>query len=170
MLKVFDRYEDMDFRQLMDVYVQWNCDYGKNQYSRHSENLQMLYAEQDFYDFLISFFLNENARYFVWAPQKRYTAALRVQPYMDGLLLEALETAPDDRRKGYATDLVKATISYYSIQKPWTIYSHIRKSNKESLSVHYKCGFSVISNDAVFLDGTYHKDAYTLVYKYNPAD
>ena len=32
MLKVFDRYEDIDFRQLMNVYAQLNCTEGKVKY------------------------------------------------------------------------------------------------------------------------------------------
>lgn len=166
MLKVFDHCDHIDFRQLMDVYEQWNYAYGKGKYPKLSGNLQILYAEQDFYDFLLLFFTTKNAKYFVWAPQGRYAAALRLEPYEDGLLIEALETRPDCRRKGYATDLINATISYLRAGGPYKIYSHVQKDNEASLLVHYKCGFSILSENAMYIDGTYHNDAFTLVYKF----
>ena len=91
---------------------------------------------------------------------------MRLEPYEDGLLIEALETRPDCRRKGYATDLINATISYLRAGGPYKIYSHVQKDNGASLLVHYKCGFSILSENAMYIDGTYHNDAFTLVYKF----
>jgi len=164
MLKVFEHCDDIDFRQLMDVYEQWNSAYGKDKYSKQSENLQILYAQQDFYDFLVSFFAVDNAKYFIWAPLGRYAAALRVEPYKEGLLVEALETRPDARRKGYATDLMNATMSYLRSGCHLKVFSHVKKDNEASLLVHYRCGFHILSESAVYIDGSRHNDAYTLVY------
>ena len=169
MLKVFSCCNDIDFRQLMDVYAQWNKENGKTLYPNLPINLQVLYAEQDFYAFLQAFFSGEYTNYFVWAPQGRYVAALRLEPYLDGLLLEALETAPDARMRGYAHDLIDAVVSFVGNSGFTKIYSHILKDNLPSLSVHYKGGFTLHSEDAVYIDGVHHKDAYTLIYNLNPA-
>lgn len=170
MLKVFDRYEDIDFRQLMNVYAQLNYTEGKVKYPKLFENLQILYAEQDFFDFLQSFLAIKNAKYFVWVQHGRYVAALRMEPYMDGYLLEAVETMPDVRRRGHATNLINAAISYMRDTSPGKIYSHVENDNEASLLVHHKCGFVILSEDAVYIDGTYHNNAYTLIYNNNPAD
>ena len=69
----------------------------------------------------------------------------------DGLLLEALETAPACRRHGYAAALVRAVMEVYGEKK---IYSHVSKRNTPSLRVHEKCGFRRIAEHAVYADGS----------------
>lgn len=164
MLKVINRYDELDFRQLMDVYAQRNCEIGAALYPKTDRNIQLLYAEQDFFQFLQSYFKIEDARYFIWAPDGRYMAALRIEPYLDGVLLEGLETAPKVRRKGVACALVSETIRYLETTSCNMIYSHVSKDNTPSLALHYKCGFSLFAEDAVYIDGTYHEDSYTLTY------
>jgi len=80
--------------------------------------------------------------------------AVRFEPYRDGLLLEALETAPDERNKGYAKQLLSDGLAYLRKRGSMTVYSHIHKKNKASVSVHTACGFRPISNCAVFIDGS----------------
>jgi len=165
MLLVFNQYEGIDFGQLMEVYAESNQSNGAILYPEEPENLQMLYAQQDFYEFLQAFFHIADARYFVWAPEGRYTAALRLEPFMDGLLLEALETLPAARGRGVASELINATIIHLHNQNYDKIYSHVHKQNLPSLAVHYKCGFSLYTNNAVYIDGTRHDNAYTLLCK-----
>lgn len=166
MLKIFDGIEKLDFRQLMDVYEEWNRDNGAALYPGLSNNLQILYAEQDFYCFLKEFFTVDNAKYYVWEHDGRYRAALRMEPYMDGWLLEALETSPSERRKGYATDLILSTIAIIDQNSNIKLYSHIKKENIASLTVHKNCGFSIIAPDAIFIDGSHHMDSYTLMFQH----
>ena len=164
MLRVFERYDEIDFRQLMDVYSQWNQENGANLYPKMERNVQKLYSEQDFYGFLQSFFKVRGAMYFVWIAEGRYVAALRVEPYQDGFLLEGLETLPEERRKGYASCLVCAAIKYLHGRSCDRIYSHVRKDNLPSFELHDKCGFHIYKDDAVYIDGTYCTDSYTLIY------
>ena len=52
MLKWFRSVSQLDFRQLMDVYEETNQFTGSQDYPREPKNLQILFAEQDFYAFL----------------------------------------------------------------------------------------------------------------------
>ena len=165
-MKIFDKLVDIDFRQLMDVYEEGNFINGEALYSEYSENLRVLYAEQDFYNYLLLFFKEPTARYAVWEHTGCYIAALRVEQYSDGLLLSALETAPAHRCKGYASMLINAMVEFLKKQGGGRLYSHVNKRNLASLAVHYKCGFRVLSDQAEYLDGTVASDAYTLHLEY----
>jgi len=164
MLKIIYSLKDMDFRQLMDVYAEGNRENGCVFYPDLPENQQLLQAEQDFYAYLREFFKDKAAFYAVWAPENVYVAALRMEPYQDGLLLEALETAPEHRRKGYATALVKQTLEELAQNKTCCVYSHVNKTNTASLGVHAACGFKRIAEHAVYADGSVLHNSCTLLY------
>ena len=102
----------------------------------------------------------ENADEF-WAElsEGKYICALRLEPYCDGLLLEALETAPAYRRRGYAEKLILAAIAHFAGKK---LYSHVSKRNVPSLCVHEKCGFRRILEYAVYIDGSVNQRSCTL--------
>ena len=166
MLKMFSSISEIDFRQLMDVYAETNYLSGAQEYSTKPENLQLLYAEQDFYVFLQAFFRLKCAASAAWTVSDVYVAAVRLEPYRDGLIVEALETMPSERRKGFGYALLQGLIDSLSASGTGKIYSHIDKCNIASLRLHEKCGFSIVSHDAVYVDGTYHPDSYTLCLEY----
>ena len=99
--------------------------------------------------------------YALWVENGKYVSALRLEPYEDGLLLEALETIPSQRRKRYAQQLIRAV----QAQFPQKIYSHISKKNTASLMVHQKCGFVQILDYAKYIDGSFVRTAVTLRYR-----
>lgn len=160
MLLIKTRLEDIDFRQLMDIYVEGNVENAAYFWPDIPEDERIPKAEQSFHDYLqTDFFAQENARYFIREIDGRYVAALRLEPYQDGLLIEALETRPDCRRQGHAFALieaVKATV-------PDRLYAHISKRNTASLRTHEKCGFRRISGQAVYSDGTVNENHCTVV-------
>lgn len=122
----------------------------------------MLRAEQAFYQYLAEgFFSVPGAVYAIWQEQGVYISALRLEPYEDGLLLEALETAPAQRRQGYAERLIRAVQGEF----PQKIYSHVSKKNLPSLAVHKKCGFRQVLDYAKYIDGSVARNAVTLVYR-----
>jgi GNAT superfamily N-acetyltransferase len=166
MLKMIDALTDVDFRQLMDVYEESNRISGSRFYPELSENLQTLYAEQDFYSYLEQYFRTPTARYAIWLDKKRYVCALRIEPYNVGLLLNALETAPEARNQGYAKCLLKAVLDNLRSNGGGILYSHISKNNFPSIKIHLDCGFQIIADQAVYLDGSVHSDAYTLSIDY----
>ena len=159
MLIIAHSLRELHFGQLMEVYAQSNSD---------SENKNPLQAEQDFYMYLReSFFSDPEAFYAVWEIDGCYKAALRMEPYKDGLILAGLETAPLDRRKGYACELVDSVMNWLAERRSVGVYSHIEKSNVASLAVHRVCGFEKILDYAAFIDGSVSRDSVTLFYQVN---
>lgn len=151
---------DLSFGKLMEVYAEGNLENGRDLWPEEPEGRQMALAEQEFYQYLQQvFFRTEGARYLILEDGGRYISALRLEPYQDGLLLEALETAPAFRRKGYGESLVRAALELPEITK---VYSHVGKRNTASLRTHEKCGFVKILDHAVYADGSVNDVCCTL--------
>ena len=151
---------DLNFSKLMDVYIEGNMENADEFWPELSEGQKLLRAEQEFYQYLTEvFFRTPEAVYAVWEEEGKYICALRLEPYCDGLLLEALETAPAYRRRGYAEKLILAAIAHFAGKK---LYSHVSKRNAPSLCVHEKCGFRRILEYAVYIDGSVNQRSCTL--------
>ena len=160
MLHVVKKLADLDFRQLMDVYHEGNLENAAEFFPHVPQNQWPLLAEQSFYQYLREvFFPTAGAFYAIWVDNGRYVSALRLEPYRDGLLLEALETAPEMRNRGYACALIRAALCYVGDTK---VYSHVSKRNNASLAVHQKCGFHRIAEHAVYADGSVLQSSCTL--------
>ena len=158
MLLIAKRLEELDFSALMDIYVEGNLEKAE-EYGDGG----LLRAEREFYDYLREdFFRQQGAFYAVWTEQGSYVSALRLEPYKDGWLLEALETAPDYRKKGYAKALMIAVLEYMDQS---IIYSHVSKRNEASLRTHYACGFQKHLDHVVYLDGSVTNRAVTLKFE-----
>ena len=161
MLYLATKLHQLNFSKLMAVYEEGNRENGALLCPEASENLQILRSEQAFYQYLSeSFFTTTGAVYAIWEENGAYISALRLEPYEDGLLLEALETAPAHRQKGYAASLICSVQEAYPVK----IYSHVSKQNKASLGVHEKCGFRIVADCAKYIDGSVARNAYTLCY------
>ena len=160
MLLQIDTLKHLRFASLMEVYEEGNQENGLDQYPHLSGPEQILAAERDFYQYLELFFSTEGSRYLIWELNGCYVSALRFEPYQDGLLLEALETKPSERRKGYAMELIKAALETL-MPSEFPIYSHISKWNEASIRAHEKCGFERILDYCVYIDGSVNQNAYT---------
>lgn len=161
MLYLATKLRKLDFSALMSVYEEGNRENGALLHPQLPEGQQLLWAEQSFYQYLSEvFFLTAGAVYAVWVENGSYVSALRLEPYEDGFLLEALETAPAYRRKGYAEKLLRAVQAEF----PQKIYSHVSKRNTPSLAVHKKCGFRQVLDYAKYIDGSVVRNAITLCY------
>ena len=144
----------------MSVYAESNSENGQEFWPEESSHRQIALAEQEFYSYLRQvFFKTDGAFYAVLEQDGQYVSALRMEPYRDGLLLEALETAPEQRRKGYAADLVRNVLEHAGNTK---IYSHVGKRNLASLRTHESCGFRIVSDFAVYADGSVNQRCFTL--------
>ena len=157
MLLIAKRLEELDFSALMDIYIEGNLEkaegYGDG---------GLLRAEREFYDYLREdFFRQKDAFYAVWQVAGQYVSALRLEPYKDGWLLEALETAPAVRKKGYAKALMTAVLDMVGDA---VVYSHVSRRNEASLKTHYACGFQKHLDHVVYLDGSVSHRAVTLRY------
>ena len=163
MLLVVEKLKDLSFSQLMDVYEEGNRENAEELWPNLDPAQQILLAEQEFYQYLRQvFFPTENARYYIWEEKGHYVSALRLEPYRDGMLLEALETAPSQRKKGYAVQLIQAVQTACPEQK---LYSHVSKRNTASLGTHEKCGFRRIADYAVYADGSVNSRSFTLCWE-----
>ena len=160
MLRIVRTMKELNFAQLMAVYAESNRENGDEFYPQLSPGERLLQAEQDFYEYLRgSFFKTEGAYYALWMESGTYVSALRIEPYKDGVLLEALETAPEHRCRGYAKQLMEAVLAGEK-----RVYSHVGKRNLPSLRVHAACGFQRISEQAVYIDGSVNSKCCTLCY------
>ena len=162
MLHLADKLHRLNFGKLMAVYEEGNLENGSYLWPDLSRGQQLLQAEQAFHQYLAeAFFPTPGAVYAIWEEAGEYVSALRLEPYEDGLLLEALETAPEQRRKGYGEKLLRAVLEAF----PQRIYSHVSKKNTASLAVHQKCGFVRILDHARYIDGSVAHSAVTLCRK-----
>ena len=162
MLVVAEKLSDLSFGKLMDVYQEGNLENGRENYPGEPETRQIALTEQDFYQYLSEiFFRTSGAAYLIWEEQGKYISALRLEPYRDGLLLAALETHPQMRKRGFAEKLVKAALEYAG---DIAVYSHVSKKNAASLRTHEKCGFEKILDYAVYADGSVNDRCCTLRY------
>ena len=165
MLISVNRLGNLDFRRLMDLYAEGNRANAEALYPDLAFNQGILSAESDFYGYLQEvFFQTKGAFYYIWEENGVYLSALRLEPYRDGLLLEALETHPDYRRMGYARKLIKAVLARLAEQERQSVYSHIHKRNTASLKTHLACGFQRISEQAVYIDGSVNGHSCTFQY------
>jgi len=146
---------------VMAVYADANRENGRESWPKEPEMRQIQLAEEDFYRYLSQvFFKTPGAIYAVWEENGRYVSALRLESYRDGLLLEALETAPEQPRKGFAAALIRAVQDF--LEGKTKLYSHVDKRNLPSLKAHETCGFRRIADFAVYVDGSVNQKVYTL--------
>ena len=162
MLYLATKLQSLNFGRLMEVYAEGNLENAEEMWPELPQGQMLLQAEQAFYQYLAEgFFSTKGAVYAVWLENETYISALRLEPYEDGLLLEALETAPAYRRQGYAEKLIRAVQDTF----PQKIYSHVNKRNTASLAVHEKCGFRQVLDYAKYIDGSVARNAVTLCYR-----
>ena len=165
MLVIARSLEELNFPELMKIYVEGNREHGEDLWPEKAPDEQLRLAEQDFYAYLKDrFFPKSGAKYFAWAVEGRYVSALRLEPYQGGLLLEALETLPEERRKGYAVSLIRAVQAWLRDMGSGEVYSHVSKRNTASLKTHAKCGFEIFKDYSVYSDGYRNENAYTMRY------
>ena len=146
MLKLISSMDKLNTEQYLAVY-------GQSKQDSRAEEQMLSYLREDFFSI-------RGAVCALWIADGRYVSALRLEPYKDGYLITAVETAPQERRKGYAKSLLQAVINHFG----GPVYSHIEKSNKPSINLHLTCGFAVCSDSAVLLDGTVTSRYCTVVY------
>ena len=162
MLIIAASIRQLRMEELMEVYADSNREKASDW-----PNLPKLFAlelaEREFRQYLDTvFFRTPGAVMALWEEHGRYVSALRLEPYRDGLLLEGLETAPDHRKRGYAAALITAVQAYLRELGAVRLYSHVGKRNAPSRRTHETCGFSRISDHAVYISGSvdYRCDTY----------
>ena len=162
MLVIAESLHKVDFGKLMAVYGESNRENGEEFYPELPAGQQLLRTEQDFYAYLrTGFFTQPGDRYCIWEENGCYVSALRLQRYQDGLLLEALETHPQHRNRGYAKKLIRAALETAEDK----VYVHISRRNAPSIAVHTKSGFRKILDHSVYADGSVNSYHDTYLYE-----
>lgn len=166
MLKLAKSMQELPFRQLMAVYQQSNIHTAQQRWSEYSPERGLLLVEEAFYeDLQCGFFSVPDACYCLWMVDGECVSALRLEPWKDGWLLTALETAPQRRNQGYACALLTAVQEHLKAYGAVQLYSHIHIRNTASIHVHERCGFRKLSDTARLLDGTITTQMRTYVYQ-----
>ncbi len=161
MLKLIERMGDLPFRALMDIYAEGNAENGLDRWPEETPDRRIALAEEGFHQYLREvFFKTPGAVYALWEVEGKPVSALRLEPYRDGMLVSALETAPALRKKGYAKALLGEVSARF---QRLDLYSHVGKWNVPSMKVHEKCGFIREQEYAVYLDGSVNDHCCTYV-------
>ena len=159
MLRIVNRSSDMPKSALFSICRESLLEQGRTEYPSLSEGQALEQAELDLWEYLRTDFFSQHGLYAFWEKEGRPVSALRLEPFRDGMLLEALETMPEERCKGNAKALIAAVQKEFC---PCVLYSHVAKDNLPSLKVHRECGFTEESDHAVFVDGSVSSRYFTL--------
>lgn len=147
MLLRITKYSDIDRRKLMDVYAESNfenTDYFFPDEPDKEAALEMV--EEGFMDYLKNrFFTEPNSTYWVLEENGVWISAMRTcqrkhYPYY----IEALETRPDMRKRGYGSRLMNEVLDTMKRNGPFRIASSVSKKNLASINTHLKCGFRIV--------------------------
>ena len=134
----------------MDVYRESNTentDYFYPNVSNKDEALQKV--ECDYLNYIENDFLaNNKNRYMVLEHDGIWVCALRLYCIDDKLYyIEALETHPEYRRKGYAAQLLTDVIDLLKERGAYMIRDCVDKKNMASLLTHQKVGYVINSGE-----------------------
>ena len=157
MLKILHNIGQMNFSHMLHVYGE--------AVERTAGTAGTLAAEQALYDDLQLFFSSHKAICCVWEIAGLYVSCVRAEPYRDGVLLTCLETAPEARRRGYASSLLMALLKHIKVTDGSPVYVHVHKENCPSVALHKKLGFRVIADSARLVDGTVSTSFMTMKYE-----
>lgn len=147
MLLRIDGYEALDARKLMDLYAEGNRENAEEFFPEDDPLNGVRKVEEGFLDFLRDDFLPKPGNtYWVLEQDGVYCSALRLTELPERrFYLEALETHPDLRRKGFAAKLLSEVIDALKAGGPFCICDCVGKRNTASVAAHKKAGFAIVS-------------------------
>ena len=160
---------DEDMPKLMGIYAESNRENIAYFYPDcKDENDGLKKVEAGFAEYLRNdFFVNAENTYCVLVKDGVWVSALRLNAVMDFYYIEALETAPMFRRRGYGAEVLNETLRFLKQKDSFVVRDNVGKSNAASLATHRKCGFELEHEDAVdYLHGTVEPSCYGLIYRY----
>ena len=145
---------DVDFDRLMELYADVCIAAGNRLAPGASPAHQReLVREELRLDLRDGFFRQKGAAgYILTEADGTYLSGAWLEPYRDGILLQALTTRPDRRREGHADRLLRSLLG--ELPAGSRVYSHVGRTNAASAGVHLGCGFRKTQEFAVMLDGT----------------
>lgn len=169
MLLCFQSMTDLDHTRLMRIYREsnlGNIPYFFPDCKNMAEGLQKV--EERFISFLkADFWGKPDNTYYIWENNGEWVSALRLTGTPDFYWVEALETAPDARRKGHAVQLYRAVFDRLkSLEGRVHVRCAVGYKNEPSLKAHERAGFQIESRYAVNpLYNEPEEGCYLLAYK-----
>lgn len=171
MLISITSYEKIDPRKLMDIYSESNFENIDYFYpDEKDKEVALKKVEEGFLNFIKNDFLQKSeATYWVLEENGKWLSALRIcKVEQDIYYLEALETIPNQRKKGYASKLLLQVIEEYKKKGSFTLCDCVSKKNIASLKTHEKCGFVIVSDNGYdYLDKSTNEHCFGLEYRYS---
>lgn len=157
-------------RKLMDIYQEGNLENIEYFFPDCTDQeIGLKKVEENFCEFLkTDFFQNKENTCYILEKDKRWVSALRLNRIRDFYWIEALETHPDYRKQGLATELVIALIQDLKKEGPFIIRDSVSKQNEASLQTHKKCGFIIENEDAIdYYTNEVEQHSYGLIYRFD---
>lgn len=144
-----NKIDDIDLEKLMDLYEESNWenlsmvkDLVGDNFDDFDENYLYEIVRKSYGDYISKDFLKVEKNFLaILIDGDKYLAGLRIFDEGEFFLLEALETNPKYRRRGYGERLVREVINL--LTKGTEIRSEVAISNKKSLALHKKIGFKI---------------------------
>lgn len=150
MLHFIQSFDDLDQRQFMDIYAESNTENATIFFPELTDKTEALrQTERSFLQYLQTEFLpSDKNTCCVLEEQGVWVSALRLYQIEDRLYyIEALETNPAYRKKGYAAKLLTGLIEALKEGGPFTLCDCVDKKNVASVKTHQACGFSIVSEE-----------------------
>lgn len=163
MIIIAKKLEELDFSALMEIYAEGNEENALKCWPEKYPEERTALARESYFEYLRDGFYGEShGTYYIYEEAGVYLAALRLECFMEGLLLEALETRPNARQKGFAKKLIKAVQAL--LPSGTRVYSHVSKSNAASIAAHKACDFEIVCDYVVCDDGEKNDKQLTFLY------
>lgn len=159
----------LDDKKMMAIYAEGNLENTEYFYPEIKDKVEAVKkVEHDFCNYIKTEFLDGKNIYYVWKENGVWISALRLYNIEDRFYyLEALETNPQYRKKGYATQLLTAVINEMKLKGNFKICDCVGKRNTASLNTHKKCGFHIVSENGYdYLQNKIDDHCYGLEYSF----
>lgn len=169
MIITIKSYSELDERRLMDLYSEGNIENAEELYPDDDRAQAVRKVEESFLDFLKNkFFASEGSEYFVLVENGEWVSALRTSRIRNRLYyMEALETRPDMRQRGYAKKLLLEVLGELKKRGRFELYCCVSKKNEPSIRTHLAAGFAIVSeNGYSYLQNSTNERTYGLGYVY----
>lgn len=113
------------------------------------------------------FFREEGGVLFVEAEEGRYLSAVKLYPWKEPgrWHVEALETRPEERGKGYGARVLSGAVRTMEKAGAVEILSDVAKTNEASIRTHLRCGFRREAERWTEADGAVTDKRCTMVYR-----
>ena len=151
-----------------NVYSEASYEIAKDKHPEMQDLEEAIQEEEQYFveKFLGKFMSKNENTYYVWEENGVWVSALRLTKLDGFYYMEALETAPEERGKGYATKLISETIDLLRSRGEVIIRSNVGKKNNVSHATHLKCGFEVEHENGInYITGTVRENVYGMIYR-----